>query len=327
MQYSSVQVASAQSPAAHLPATSAPAMQTTVQPTERTYSSGFFYQKGKYWSTNQVNALNRNVTRDVTPSELLGRYFPTEEKDLQVFSKLQKHFIIPGSEDVTNYDPTNPMWADNSLAQIFHSFSIIMKWREQDTLVPPTIITVMTTLGYRMSAFQHFKITEQYIAYNLPKLNMKGVLRCDGGMYNLNDRLGKFPLVVLSDASNISKTQATNNEISNALLPMAAQYDYGRKRDKYVSFCIMAWDTKYRITRAEASHTYFESLRQGRRTTEELVIKRTRIYDLLGNEDPSPTEEIYRTDYWLRGRNLDREEFLKVFWGMGLFLSDYTRVV
>ena len=108
---------------------------------------------------------------------------------------------------------------------------------------------------------------------------------------------------------------------------MAAQYDYGRKRDKYVSFCIMAWDTKYRITRAEASHTYFESLRQGKRTTEELVIKRTRIYDLLGNEDRSPTEEIYRTDLWLRGRNLDREEFLKVFWGMCLFLSDYTRVV
>lgn len=47
------------------------------------------------------------------------------------------------------------MWADNSLAQIFHSFSIIMKWRKQDALVPPTIITVMTTLGYRMSAFQH----------------------------------------------------------------------------------------------------------------------------------------------------------------------------
>lgn len=91
MQYSSVQVATAQSSATHLPATSPPAVQTTVQPIERTYSSGFFYQRGKYWSTNQVKALNRNVTRDVTPSELLGRYFPTEEKDLQrMLSSLHK---------------------------------------------------------------------------------------------------------------------------------------------------------------------------------------------------------------------------------------------
>lgn len=81
---------------------------------------------------------------------------------------------------------------------------------------------------------------------------------------------------------------------------MAVKNEQGQKRDPYVSFCITANLSKYRVTRAEAPHTYFEDIRQGRRMEDKLVMKGTREYDLLKEED--------------------RDEFLKVYWGICSFL-------
>ena len=83
MQYPNMQVATAQSSAAHLPATPAPAVKTTIQPTKRIYPRSFFYQRGKYWTTEQVHALNCVSEKNVTPIDLLGSSFPTDEKILK----------------------------------------------------------------------------------------------------------------------------------------------------------------------------------------------------------------------------------------------------
>ena len=73
---------------------------------------------------------------------------------------------------------------------------------------------------------------------------------------------------------------------------MVTEYDHGLTRPKYTGFCISVHGTEYRITRADASHTYFEDLRHGRPTNETLLVNQTVKYDLMWRED--------RGEFWRR---------------------------
>ncbi|GFN12497.1 aldo/keto reductase family protein [Aspergillus tubingensis] len=303
MQYPNMQVATAQSSAAHLPATPAPAVRSTIQPTKRIYPRSFFYQRGKYWTTEQVHALNCVSEKNVTPINLLGSSFPTDEKILKSFAKLNEDFITPSKQEILDYHykPHESPIRKNDILTIFLTLSWIHDLDKCRDDVPPTIDSTLSILGLRMDIFRANLIIDKYsIRYNLAKLNMKGVLPCDGGIFGPDDKWRQCPLVVLLDTYDLSKRQARNNLFSCLLLPMAVKYEQGQKRDPYVSFCITANLSKYRVTRAEAPHTYFEDLRQGRHLKDKLVLKGTREYDWLKEED--------------------RDEFLKVYWGVCSFL-------
>ncbi|GAA90416.1 hypothetical protein AKAW_08530 [Aspergillus luchuensis IFO 4308] len=303
MQYPNMHVATAQSSAAHLPVTPAPAVKTTIQPTKRIYPRSFFYQRGKYWTNEQVHALNCVSEKNVTPIDLLGKSYPTDEKILKSFAKLNEDFITPSKQEILDYHykPHESPIRKNDILTIFLTLSWIHDLDKNCDYVPPTIDSILSILGLRMDIFRANFIIDKYsIPYNLAKLNMKGVLLCDGGIFCPDDKWRQCPLVVLLDTYALSKRQARNNLFSCLLLPMAVKYEQGQKRDPYVSFCITANLSKYRVTRAEAPHTYFEDLRQGRRMEDKLVMKGTREYDLLKEED--------------------RDEFLKVYWGICSFL-------
>ncbi|OJZ85814.1 hypothetical protein ASPFODRAFT_207659 [Aspergillus luchuensis CBS 106.47] len=296
-------VATAQSSAADLPVTPAPAVKTTIQTTKRIYPRSLFYQRGKYWTTEQVHALNCVSEKNVTPIDLLGKSFPTDEKILKSFAKLNEDFITPSKQEILDYHykPHESPIRKNDILTIFLTLSWIHDLDKDCDYVPPTIDSTLSILGLRMDIFRANFIIDKYsIPYNLAKLNMKGVLLCDGGIFCPDDKWRQCPLVVLLDTYALSKRQARNNLFSCLLLPMAVKYEQGQKRDPYVSFCITANLSKYRVTRAEAPHTYFEDLRQGRRMEDKLVMKGTREYDLLKEED--------------------RDEFLKVYWGICSFL-------
>ncbi|GKZ31576.1 hypothetical protein AbraIFM66950_000150 [Aspergillus brasiliensis] len=306
MQYPNIEVATAQPSTINLPATTPPAVQAAIDPTERIYPRGFFYQKGKYWSTEQVHAFNCASEKDVAPSDLLGKFFPVDEKTLECFKELIEKFIAPTKNEILDYlnVPHKSPIRDNELRNVFHTLSYIHDRDENYDEVPSTIDDILNALGLRMDIYKYnLSINKYNIRYNLAKLNMKGVLHCNGGIYHLKDRHQQWPLAVLLDTYNLTTRKARNNLFSCLLLPLAIKYEQQiQKRDTYVSFCITASLSKYRVTRAEASHTYFEDLRHGRRIKEKLVIQRGKEYDLLKEED--------------------RGEFLKMYWGICSFLTE-----
>ncbi|GLB19797.1 hypothetical protein AtubIFM61612_009717 [Aspergillus tubingensis] len=156
MQYPNMQVATAQSSAAHLPATPAPAVRSTIQPTKRIYPRSFFYQRGKYWTTEQVHALNCVSEKNVTPINLLGSSFPTDEKILKSFAKLNEDFITPSKQEILDYHykPHESPIRKNDILTIFLTLSWIHDLDKCRDDVPPTIDSTLSILGLRMDIFR-----------------------------------------------------------------------------------------------------------------------------------------------------------------------------
>ncbi|OOF90555.1 hypothetical protein ASPCADRAFT_410064 [Aspergillus carbonarius ITEM 5010] len=281
---------------------------STQLPTERTYPPGFFFQRIRCWTDEQLDALNISHNPMVSPRILIeNNYIPTR-RDREVYTNLLRAFTEPNELDISEYNATSTMMKHNQLQSTFHLLSLIFDMAFKNEPMPCTVDILIMQLGMRINVFKdNFLVDREPIPFHLRKFNMKGTLNCNGGIYHQTDRKRKQPLVVFAKITHPSPYTTHKREISHALLPMVTEYDHGLIRPKYTGFCISVHGTEYRITRADASHTYFEDLRHGRPTNETLLVNQTVKYDLMWRED--------------------RGEFLEAFYGMCGFLVEYWRGV
>ncbi|PYI08778.1 hypothetical protein BO78DRAFT_416376 [Aspergillus sclerotiicarbonarius CBS 121057] len=282
-----------------------PAIAAT-QPSTRTYPILSFFQRLSKWSSEQLDALNISQHDMVTPSVLIGEeYIPTNRD--RVYINLLRAFTGPSEYDIAEYDPTSDVMKSNPLESIFQHLSMVFDIEYKGERVPSTADILIKQLGVRFDLFKdNFIIEQKNIPFHLRKFNVRGALHSHGGIYHLSDEKRNFPLVVFAptpEKRHLHHPRPRPHELASLLLPMSTEYNHGKQRPKYTSFCISAVGTEYRITRADASHTYFEDLRHGRPTTEKLLVLRTDVYNLLFGEH--------------------RRAFFEAFWAMCVFLVGY----
>ncbi|RAL02550.1 uncharacterized protein BO80DRAFT_351800 [Aspergillus ibericus CBS 121593] len=282
-------------------------IQTPQPAIRRTYPSWLFFQRISRWSTEQLDALNISQHDMITPRVLIGEeYIPTRRDRDAVYTNLLRAFTEPSEFDIVGYDPASTMMRNNQLRHTFQLLGMIFDIIFKNEPLPCTVDMLISQLGMPFALFRdNFIVDREDIPFHLLKFNMRGTLHCNGGIYHHTDRKRRFPLVVFAHTTKTHHRlpHPTNHELASTLLPMTTEYDHGLTRPKYTGFSISAHGTEYRITRADASHTYFEDLRHGRLTREKLIVLRTVKYNLLWRED--------------------REEFFEAFYAMCGFLGGY----